>query len=177
MSSSLVNRFSKLLLIPVLLGCSMALAQSKLTLNQVYVEAKAGRFEQAQLMMQQILSEHPNSAKAYFVQAELFVYQGKARLSRKSLEIAEKISPGLPFAEPLAVGKLRNFVEVDLKIGMADKDVIERWGKPSKINRNTNVRSVNEQWVYMQVGLGYSGPDYLYFENGILKSIHTTELN
>jgi hypothetical protein len=59
-------------------------------------------------MMQQVLVAHPGSAKAHFVQAELFARQGKAALARESLATAEKLTPGLAFAKPEAVAALRS---------------------------------------------------------------------
>ena len=43
---------------------------------QIYATAQAGQLEQAQVMVQQVLVAHPNSAKAFFVQAELYARQG-----------------------------------------------------------------------------------------------------
>ena len=84
-----------------------ALAQAEPTLNQVYEAANAGKLDQAQVMMQQVLVAHPGSAKAYFVQAELFAKQGKLDKARDALASAEKIAPGLPFAKADSVQNLR----------------------------------------------------------------------
>ncbi|MES2977360.1 MAG: tetratricopeptide repeat protein [Pseudomonadota bacterium] len=84
-----------------------ALAQSDPSLSQVYAAVQAGKLDQAQTMMQQVLVAHPNSAKAHFVRAEIFARQGKAALARESLASAEKLAPGLPFAKPEAVQSLR----------------------------------------------------------------------
>ena len=84
-----------------------AMAQSEPTLKQIYEAAQAGKVEQAQTMVQQVLVAHPNSAKAHFVQAELFARQGQAGRAREALVAAEKLAPGLPFAKPEAVQALR----------------------------------------------------------------------
>ena len=81
---------------------------SEPTLKQVYEAAQAGRLEQAQAMMQQVLVAHPNSAKAHFVQAELSARQGQLGRARDSLATAEKLAPGLPFAKQEAVQALRS---------------------------------------------------------------------
>jgi uncharacterized protein len=91
---------------------SVAQAQSSTaaaepTLAQVYEAAQAGKFDQAQVMMQQVLVAHPNSAKAHFVQAELSARQGHLARARESLATAEKIAPGLGFAKADAVQALR----------------------------------------------------------------------
>jgi hypothetical protein len=108
LNQSLKRRVGQWLAVAALLGCSLAIAQSEPTLKQVYDEAQAGRVEQAQVMMQQVLVAHPASAKAHFVQAELFARQGKAALAREALATAEKITPGLAFAKPEAVAALRS---------------------------------------------------------------------
>jgi hypothetical protein len=49
-------------------------------------------------------------------------------------------------------------------IGMIAEQAILSWGKPKEINRTNTPGSNSEQWVYTQ-------GNYLYFENGIVKSI------
>jgi len=105
----MLNRtVKKWLTIAALLGCGLAMAQAEPTLNQVYEAANAGKLEQAQLMMQQVLVAHPDSAKAHFVQAELSARQGKMSRAREELALAEKLAPGLPFAKSAAVQNLRS---------------------------------------------------------------------
>ena len=105
----MLNRsIKRCLAVVALLGCGLAMAQSEPTLNQVYEAAHAGRLDQAQTMMQQVLVAHPNSAKAHFVQAELSAQQGQAARAREELALAEKLAPGLPFAKPAAVQGLRS---------------------------------------------------------------------
>lgn len=78
------------------------------TLHQVYEAAQAGRLNEAQAMMDKVLRDHPNSAKAHFVEAELFAKQGQISSARSELNTAEHLAPGLPFAKPQAVDNLRN---------------------------------------------------------------------
>jgi tetratricopeptide (TPR) repeat protein len=84
------------------------MAQSEPTIQQVYAAAQAGQLDKAQVMMQQVLVAHPNSAKAYFVQAELSARQGQFERARESLAKAEKLAPGLPFEKPEAVQALKS---------------------------------------------------------------------
>ena len=107
LNQSLKQRLGKWLAVVALLGCSLAMAATEPTLKQVYDEAQAGRLEQAQVMMQQVLVAHPGSAKAHFVQAELFARQGKLSPAREAFAAAEKLAPGLPFAKAEAVTALR----------------------------------------------------------------------
>ncbi|MEI8170473.1 MAG: tetratricopeptide repeat protein [Rhodoferax sp.] len=108
MKRSIQQRIGQWLTVAALLAFSLgALAQAEPTLNQIYEAAQGGRLEQAQVMMQQVLVAHPGSAKAHFVQAELAAKQGNMSRAREALATAEKLSPGLAFAKPEAVQKLR----------------------------------------------------------------------
>lgn len=107
MFSVLTQRFGKWLAIAAMLGFGLAFAQSEPTLLQVYEAAQSGKMDQAQTMIQQVLVAHPNSAKAHFVQAELFARQGLNSRAGDMLASAEKLAPGLPFAKPEAVQSLR----------------------------------------------------------------------
>jgi hypothetical protein len=53
-----------------------------------------------------------------------------------------------------------------VKIGMTANDVRNKsnWGSPNKINRTITAFGTHEQWVY-------GGGNYLYFDNGILRTI------
>ena len=103
----MVQRVGQWLLVGALLGSALVMAQAEPTINQVYATAQAGKLDQAQVMIQQVLIGHPKSAKAHFVRAELFARQGDLTHARESLATAETLSPGLAFAKPDAVQALR----------------------------------------------------------------------
>jgi uncharacterized protein len=77
------------------------------SVHQIYEAAKAGHFDQAQQMMDQVLKDHPNSWKAHFVQAELYAKEGKIGQARTELSRAEEIEPGLPKENPQSVQALK----------------------------------------------------------------------
>ena len=58
--------------------------------------------------------------------------------------------------------------EQKVRIGMTSKMCEYSWGKPKSINKTTGTYGVHEQWVY-------GSSQYLYFENGILTDIQSTE--
>jgi hypothetical protein len=58
-------------------------------------------------MVQQVLVAHPKSAKAHYVQSELFARQGNFGKAREALGLAQALAPGLPFAKPEAVAALQ----------------------------------------------------------------------
>lgn len=83
------------------------------TLDQVYKAAESGRMDDAQRMMDTVLKEHPNSAKAHFVEAELLAKQGRMDMAEGELGNAERLKPGLPFASPKAVQELKARIQAN----------------------------------------------------------------
>ena len=105
---SLWNLAARLMLSMALLsGAALAWADTEPTLQQIYASAQAGKLDEAQVMVQQVLLSHPKSAKAFYVQSELYARQGDVAHARKSLAMAEQYAPGLPFARPESVQALR----------------------------------------------------------------------
>lgn len=84
-----------------------ASAEGDPTVDQIHAAAAGGHLDQAQQMITQVLAAHPNSAKAHFVQAELYAREGKAALARSEFTTAEGLKPGLPFENPRAVQELK----------------------------------------------------------------------
>lgn len=97
---------SCLLLAGALLG-SPSFAAGEPTLHEVYQAAAAGRFGEAQGMMDKVLRDHPNSGKAHYVEAQLLAKQGRYANAAAELATAERLAPGLPFAKPQAVEDLQ----------------------------------------------------------------------
>jgi hypothetical protein len=77
-------------------------------MSQIYSTAQAGKLDEAQVMVQQVLVAHPKSAKAHFVQSELYARQGNLTKAREALSTAQGLAPGLPFAKPEAVQALQS---------------------------------------------------------------------
>jgi hypothetical protein len=106
----------RLAVLPIAIFCATPVfAAQDPTMHQVYLAAQAGKYEEAQAMMDKVLREHPNSAKAHFVEAELLARQGRMIEAAPELAKAEKIAPGLPFAKPEAVSKLRAQIDGSAK--------------------------------------------------------------
>lgn len=95
-----------LMLLAVVLAAT-AHAANDPTLHEVYQAAESGRMSEAQAMMDKVLRDHPNSAKAHFVEAELLAKQGRMSAAQNELATAERLAPGLPFAKPEAVQNLK----------------------------------------------------------------------
>lgn len=88
----------------------LALAADDPTIQQVYDAANAGRLDQAQSMMQQVLKDHPESGKAHYVEADLLAKQGSYSAAQAELDTAERLEPGLPKVKPQAVAELRQVI-------------------------------------------------------------------
>ncbi|GAC1330235.1 MAG: hypothetical protein NVSMB15_03520 [Steroidobacteraceae bacterium] len=101
---------------------STAFADSDPTMDQIYSAAAGGHLDQAQQMITQVLTDHPNSAKAHYVQAELYAKEGKTPLARSELATAERLKPGLPFASPRSVQELK--AQLGMRAGST-------WGSPA----------------------------------------------
>ena len=85
-------------------------AEADATMHDVYLAAEAGKFAEAQSMMDKVLSDHPNSAKAHFVEAELLAKQGQYSNASVELSKAEQLQPGLPFVKPETLQKLKGLI-------------------------------------------------------------------
>jgi uncharacterized protein len=109
-----------------------AFSEEDATMHQVYLAAKAGKFNEAQSMMDKVLRDHPSSAKAHFVEAELLAKQGLFSNAGIELNTAEHLQPGLPFVKPEALQKLKS------RIAAASNGAIQpniaRLSIPSTVN-------------------------------------------
>src|ERR1700737_4282631 len=99
-----------------------AFADADPTMDQIYSAAAGGHLDQAQQMISQVLADHPTSAKAHYVQAELYAREGKTGLARSELSTAEQLKPGLPFANPRSVQELK--AQLGLRTGATSPTVI-----------------------------------------------------
>lgn len=89
------------------LAGQVAFAMAEPTMDQVYGAARSGRLAEARSMMQEVVNQHPNSAKAHYVNAEILARSGDMPAARNELSLADKLEPGLPFANQTAVQELR----------------------------------------------------------------------
>lgn len=96
-----------------------AFAEDDASMHQVYLAAEAGKFIEAQTMMDKVLHDHPNSAKAHFVEAELLAKQGLLTNAGVELNTAERLQPGLPFVKPETLQNLKK------RIASASTSVIQ----------------------------------------------------
>jgi tetratricopeptide (TPR) repeat protein len=101
----LLNLFVGLFAATVLLTSNAVFAEA--TLPEVYKAVQSGQMAKADVMMKEVLQNHPNSAKAHYVAAELYLKEGKLDVARNHFMTAQNLAPGLPFAQPESVQKLQ----------------------------------------------------------------------
>lgn len=77
------------------------------TVREVYAAARAGQVDKAIDMMNIVLKDHPGSAKAHYVQAELLAKQARYAEARGELANAEKLDPALKGIQPQSVSALK----------------------------------------------------------------------
>ena len=80
------------------------------SLDQVYEAVHAGRLSEAESMMAQVLRDHPGSAKAHYVDAEVLAREGRLADAKAQLAQAEQLAPGLPFAKSESTEALRALI-------------------------------------------------------------------
>lgn len=99
------------------------------TADQVYSAARSGHVDDALTQMQQVLKDHPGSAKAHFVEAELLAKANRLAEARTELAKAEQLQPGLPFVSQHAVTALKAQLAVTSSTGTAGRSVeVQRQG-------------------------------------------------
>lgn len=101
-----------LLTLAVFAAAPVFAAGGDASIHQVYEAAQAGRFDDAQAMMDKVLHDHPNSAKAHYVEADLMAKQGHLRDAQAELNTAERLDPSLKFAKPEALQELHSIISV-----------------------------------------------------------------
>jgi len=89
------------------LSAMSAFADGAPTMSQIYAAAEGGHLDQAQQMITQVLADHPTSAKAHYVQAELYAKEGKTTDARAELGTAERLNPGLTDFSQRSVQELK----------------------------------------------------------------------
>lgn len=102
----MLKHFSRALLVAASLMLQQAASAADISVHDVYQAAQSGHLREAQQMMQQVLHEHPESAKAHYVEAELYAQAGQLDYGRRELKTAQRLDPTLAFAQPAALDAL-----------------------------------------------------------------------
>jgi uncharacterized protein len=96
-----------LLLAVVVGGPVLAAPSDDPTVHQIYQATQAGHLAQAEQMVNEVLQDHPKSARDHYVAAEVYARAGDFATARRELSAAESLEPGLAFAQSQSVAALR----------------------------------------------------------------------
>jgi len=103
------TRIASTVALSLLLSCTApAHADVDPTVQQVYDATRAGHLVEARQMIRKVLRDHPKSAKAHYVAAEVYAKAGDEAQARAEFATAEELDPGLSFATPESVRALRS---------------------------------------------------------------------
>jgi hypothetical protein len=103
----MLKRIAAPLALVVALACAGPVLAADPTVDQVYQAARSGHLDEAQQLMNQVLRDHPNSAKAHYVEAELSARAGNLGRAREELANAQRLDPSGAFAKPEALAELQ----------------------------------------------------------------------
>jgi len=76
------------------------------SVDQIYQALRSGHPQEAQQMIDQVLTDHPQSARAHYVAAEVAAKRGNFGIAREQLATARRLAPTLPFADRYSVQEL-----------------------------------------------------------------------
>ena len=144
---SRVTRFGSAATLAVMLLCCTAgpAMAADATIQQVYAAAKSGDTDGALAMMAPVLKDHPGSAKAHYVEAELLARANRLSEARSELAKARSLAPGLPGITSHSVK------ELDAKLNGTPVE-----GQVERIQREEAPRPSGIPWVLIIV-LGLVG--------------------
>lgn len=95
-------------------------------MHQIYEAATAGHLNQAQEMITQVLANHPKSAKAHWVQAEVYAKANKTNMARDEVQNAERLNPGLTEISAKAVRQLKTELGLPVEGGAGNSPLETR---------------------------------------------------
>ncbi len=95
--------------IAAVLALVSALAFALPTVDAVQAEVRAGRYDQAESMMREVVAARPNSARAHYVLAEILAHQRHFDDAALHARRAREIDPKVGFADP---AKFRDFEQL-----------------------------------------------------------------
>ncbi|GLR26565.1 tetratricopeptide repeat protein [Limnobacter litoralis] len=114
----------------LIMATGLACAASEPTIKEVYQAAESGHLSQAQSMMDIVLKNHPNSAKAHFVESELSAKQGDLARARVEFGRAKALEPSMGFAKPEAVVALETQLQGPTGPAASSSSLTHRTGLP-----------------------------------------------
>ncbi len=96
----------KRLIVMSTLALSSLWAMALPTVDEVQAEVRQGRYAQAEVMMKEVVTAKPGSAKGRYVYAEILAHNGKRDQALQEVKLARQLDPAISFTEP---EKFRSF--------------------------------------------------------------------
>jgi hypothetical protein len=100
-----ISRTIKVFIVAATLGFS-SLVFAEPSLQEINQTIQSGNIAKADTLMKEVITAHPESAKAHFKYAEILAAEGKIDAARVELSHAEKLQPNLDSVKPAAVQEL-----------------------------------------------------------------------
>lgn len=160
MTAATAKKLARALLLALGLCLGMTARASDPSVDQVYQAAHSGHYGQAQSMMRQVLRDHPNSAKAHFVEAELLAGHGDLASARTELGKARSLNASLSFAKPEAVRSLESRLNAAVPARSRNTSSTWAWliGALALVAVWLGVRSSLRRRAWSPGAAGMSGP-------------------
>ena len=99
-----------LLLLPLLLMSALARAAPP-TVEAVQTEIKAGRYEQAESMMREVVQARPKSARAHYVLAEILAHNGRTAQAAEEAAQARQLDPAIGFTDAAKFARFEDMLK------------------------------------------------------------------
>jgi hypothetical protein len=103
----MLKRIAAPLALVVALACAGPVLAADPSVDEVYRAANSGHLVEAQQLMDQVLRDHPNSAKAHYVEAELSAKAGNFTRGREELATAQRLDPSGNYAKAGSLAALQ----------------------------------------------------------------------
>ena len=123
---SLIVATTIALLLTLSVANSVTAADAEPTMKQIYEAATTGHLDQAQEMITRVLANHPKSAKAHWVQAEVYAKANKTNLARSEVLETERLNPGLTEISAKAVRQLKTELGLPIEGGNGNRPLETR---------------------------------------------------
>ncbi len=104
----MLKRIAASLVLATAFACAGPVLAADATIDQVYQAVESGHLDQAQQLMNQVLRDHPDSAKAHYVEAQVSARAANFPRAREELAKAQQLDPSNSFAKPQALAALQH---------------------------------------------------------------------
>ena len=104
---SMLKRIVAPLVLVTALACTGPVLAADPTPHQIYEVFRQGHLEEAQQMINQVLRDHPDSAQAHYIEAQIAAKMSNFQQARAELAKAQQLDPSSGFATPQALAALQ----------------------------------------------------------------------